>query len=165
MPEKIANKLVVTTPSDLEIVLTRVFNAPRHLVFEASTKPEHVKNWWGPRSTKLIVCEIDFRVGGSWRFVMLGPDGKEHVFKGLYHEIVPPERILSTECFDEPAFGSPEWLVTTTYEEHDGKTTLTSRCLHPSRENRDGHLQSGMEGGAGETFDRLEELLANLSSR
>jgi uncharacterized protein YndB with AHSA1/START domain len=165
MSEKIANKLVVTTPSDLEIVLTRVFNAPRHLVFEASTKPEHVKNWWGPRCTKLITCEIDFRVGGSWRFVMLGPDGKEHVFKGVYHEIVVPERIVSTECFDEPAVGSPEWQVTTTYEERDGKTTLTSRCLHPSREHRDGHLQSGMEAGAGETFDRLEELLDTLSLR
>jgi len=165
MPEKIANKLVVTTPSDLEIVLTRVFNAPRHLVFEASTKPEHVKNWWGPRSTKLIVCEIDFRVGGTWRFVMRGPDGKDAVFKGVYHEIVVPERIVATECFDEPALGSPEWQVITTYEERDGKTTQISRCLHPSRENRDGHLQSGMEGGAGETFDRLEDLLATLSLR
>jgi uncharacterized protein YndB with AHSA1/START domain len=165
MPEKIANKLVVTTPSDLEIVLTRVFNAPRHLVFEASTKPEHVKNWWGPRSTKLIVCEIDFRVGGTWRFVMRGPDGKDAVFKGVYHEIVVPERIVATECFDEPALGSPEWQVITTYEERDGKTTQISRCLHPSRENRDGHLQSGMEGGAGETFDRLEELLGTLSLR
>ena len=165
MPEKIANKLVVTTPSDLEIVLTRVFNAPRHLVFEASTRPEHVRNWWGPRCTKLIACEIDFRVGGSWRFVMRGPDGKDAVFKGVYHEIVVPGRIVATECFDEPALGSPEWQVTTTYEERDGKTTQTSRCLHPSREHRDGHLQSGMEGGAGETFDRLEELLGTLSLR
>lgn len=164
MPANAVNRLVVTTPSDVEIVLTRTFNAPRHLVFEAMSKPEHVMQWWGPRNTNLLVCEMDFRVGGAWRNVLVGPDGKEHVFKGVYREIVPPERLVTAECFDEPAFGSPEWLTTIVLEEHDGKTTLVATCLHPTRANRDGHLQSGMEGGAGQTYDRLEELLAIMQS-
>jgi uncharacterized protein YndB with AHSA1/START domain len=155
--------LTVTLPSDREILLTRVFHAPRALVFETMTKPEHVMRWWGPRNTTLSVCEIDFRPGGAWRYVVQLPNGKSMVFKGVYHEIVPPERLVATECFDEPSVGSPEWLSTVTLEEHHGKTTLTTRVLHKSVENRNGHLQSGMEPGASETFDRLAELLESLS--
>jgi uncharacterized protein YndB with AHSA1/START domain len=153
------NKLIVTTPSDLEIILTREFDAPRRLVFEALSKAEHVMRWWGPRNTTLLSCEIDFRPGGTWHKVLRGPDGREVQFKGTYHEIVPPERIVATECFDEPSVGRPEWLATVTLEERGGKTLLTSRVLHKTKENRDGHLGSGMEKGAGETFDRLEELV------
>src|SRR5438046_2130260 len=148
MAEAKTSPLTVTLPSDREIVLTRVFEAPRWLVFEAMTKPEHLVRWWGPRSSTLVVCEVDFRPGGTWRYVLRGPDGKDFRFRGVYHEIVPPERLVCTECFDEPSLGSPEWLATVTLDEHDGKTTLTSRILHPSVEARDGHLHSGMEPGA-----------------
>jgi uncharacterized protein YndB with AHSA1/START domain len=159
------NALTVTLPSDREILLTRVFDAPRTLVFEAMTKPEHVMRWWGPRNTTLAVCEIDFRPGGAWRYVVQLPNGARAVFKGVYHEIVPPERLVATECYDEPSVGSPEWLSTVTLTERDGQTTLTSLVLHKSVENRNGHLQSGMEHGAGETFDRLAELLESLRKK
>lgn len=155
--------LTVTLPSDCEILLTRVFHAPRALVFETLTKPEHVTCWWGPRNTTLSVCEIDFRPGGAWRYVVQLPNGKSIVFKGVFQEIVPPERLVATECFDEPSVGSPEWLSTVTLVEQDGKTTLTTRVLHKSVENRNGHLQSGMEPGASETFDRLAKLLESLT--
>jgi len=159
---KTKHSLIVTTPSDLEIVLTRVFDAPRRLVFEAMSKPEHIMRWWGPRGTTFSACEMDFRPGGAWRFVT-NACGAEVVFKGVYMEIVPPERLVSTECFDDPSVGSPEWTSTVTFEEHDGQTTLTSRVLHKSIENRNGHLGSGMEKGAGETFDRLSELLERMA--
>jgi uncharacterized protein YndB with AHSA1/START domain len=129
------------------------------MVFEALSKPEHVARWWGPRNTTLSVCEIDFRVGGAWRYVLQTPNGPSPAFKGVFLEITPPHRIVSTEIFDEPKVGSPEWTTTVTLEEHEGKTTLTSRVLHKAVENRNGHLNSGMEPGATETFDRLAELL------
>jgi uncharacterized protein YndB with AHSA1/START domain len=153
------SSLTITLPSDKEILMTRVFDAPRQLVFEAMTKPEHVSKWWGPRASVLTICEIDFRVGGAWRYVMQC-NGREVKFKGVFHEIVPPERLVATECYDEPRIGCPEWQTTVTLEERDGKTTLSSRVLHPSMQARDGHLNSGMETGATETFDRLAELLA-----
>ena len=149
----------VTTPSDTEILITRVFDAPRHLVFEAMTRPEHVRRWWGPRGTNLSSCEIDFRVGGSWRYVM-EVGGTELAWHGEYREIDAPERIVSTEVYE--GFPDAESVNTVTLTEEDGKTTLTTTVLHTSRENRDGHLESGMEGGMQETFDRLEELLQTL---
>lgn len=154
------SSLTITLPSDKEILMTRVFDAPRQLVFEAMTKPDHVAKWWGPRRSALTVCEIDFRVGGTWRYVLLMPDGKEVAFRGVYHEITPPERMVCTECYVEPRYGNAEWRTTVTLEERGGKTTITSRVLHPLTEARDGHLNAGMETGAAETFDRLEELLA-----
>ena len=159
MPEP-TDKLVTTLPSDREILLTRVFDAPRELVFEAMARPEHVARWWGPRGSVFTVCEIDFRPGGTWRYGLRVCNGREVKFKGVFHEIVPPEKLVCTECFDEPSLGSPQWQTTLTLEEFDGKTKLTSRVVHPSKESRDGHLNSGMERGAGETFDRLAELLA-----
>lgn len=152
--------LAIGLPSEREIILRRVFAAPRALVFEMMTKCEHLKNWWGPRICQLVQCKVDLRPGGEWRFVQRLPDGKEQVFRGVYQEIVAPERIVSTECYDEPAIGSPEWLSTVTLEEHDGKTTLTTRLEHASIQARDGHLGSGMEWGASETFDRLADLLS-----
>jgi uncharacterized protein YndB with AHSA1/START domain len=154
--------LTITLPSDLEILMTRVFHAPRSLVFEALSKPEHVARWWGPRNTSLSVCEIDFRVGGAWRYVLQTPAGSA-TFKGVFLEITPPQGLVSTEIFDEPKVGCPEWTTTVTLEEHDGKTTLTSRVLHKSVENRNGHLYSGMEAGASETYDRLAGLLDSLA--
>jgi uncharacterized protein YndB with AHSA1/START domain len=150
--------LQVTTPSDREIVLTRVFDAPRHLVFEAFTKPELLKRWFGPRGFSLVVCEVDFRVGGGFRFVLRGPDGKEMGMRGVYCEIVPPERSVHMESFDDyPG----ESQVTAVFVEQGGKTTLTATVLYPSREVRDIVLKSGMEHGAAETYDRLAEMLSS----
>jgi uncharacterized protein YndB with AHSA1/START domain len=151
--------LKVTTPTDREIVLTRVFNAPRHLVFEALSKPELVKRWFGPRGWSLVVCEIDFRVGGAWRYVLEGPDGQTMGMSGEYREIVPGERTVHTEAFDDYPGDS---VVTTVLTEHNGKTTLTGTVLYESQEVRDAVIKSGMEHGAAETYDRLAELLPSL---
>lgn len=155
-----SNQLVVTTPSDREIVTTRVFDAPRDLVFEAHTSCEHLSHWWGPRKYEVSSCEIDFRPGGAWRIVLRGPDGNEVTFFGEYLEIVRPERIVWTFGFEDmPGPPGPETYV---FEEHDGKTTLTSSAVFGSVEERDAALGSGMEAGAAETYDRLDEYLEVL---
>lgn len=100
MVERTSGEMTLTMPSDPEIVLTRVFDPPRELVFETHSKPEHVAQWWGPRGTTLPVCEMDFRPGGAWRFVVRGPDGEDSPFKGVYREIVPPERLAQTFIYD-----------------------------------------------------------------
>jgi uncharacterized protein YndB with AHSA1/START domain len=156
-----SSTLEITLPSDREILMTRVFDAPSWLVFEALTVPEHVVNWWGPCRSKLVVCEIDFRIGGSWRYVLEFPNGVRSTFTGTFLEIAKPERLVCQECYVEPSLGNPEWQTTLTLTEQNGKTTLTSRVVHPSKEARDGHLNSGMESGAKETFDRLSDLLAD----
>ena len=149
--------LKVTTPSDCEVVLTRVFDAPRTMVFEAFTKPELLKRWFGPRGWTLSVCEVDFRVGGGFRFVLRGPDGKEMGMRVVYREIAPPERSVHMESFDDyPG----ESQVTAVFVERGGKTTLTATVLYESKEVRDAVIKSGMEHGAAETYDRLAELLA-----
>jgi uncharacterized protein YndB with AHSA1/START domain len=151
--------LKVTTPTEREIVLTRVFDAPRALVFDAFTKPELLRRWFGPRGWSLAVCEVDLRVGGRWRFVLRGPDGAEMGMGGVYREIVPPERDVHTEAFDDyPG----ESLVTGVFDEEGGKTTLTATILYPSQEVRDAVIQSGMEHGAAESYDKLAEYLAAL---
>src|SRR5437588_8927848 len=149
--------LKVTTPSDREIVLTRVFDAPRNLVFDAFSKPELLKRWFGPRGWSLVVCEIDLRVGGGFRFVLRGPEGQEMGMRGVYRELVPPERSVHLESFDDyPG----ESQVTAGMVETGGKTTLTATVLYPSKEIRDAVIQSGMEHGAAESYDKLAELLA-----
>lgn len=149
--------LKVTTPSDREIVLTRVFDAPRHLVFDAFSKPELLKRWFGPRGWSLVVCDVDLRVGGGFRFVLRGPDGREMGMRGVYRELVPPERSVHMESFDDfPG----ESQVTAVFAEQGGKTTMTATVLYPSREVRDAVIQSGMEHGAAESYDKLAELLA-----
>jgi uncharacterized protein YndB with AHSA1/START domain len=147
----------VTTPSDREIVLTRLFDAPRRLVFEAMTKPEHVKRWWGilDEGYSVPVCEIDLRPGGKWRFLGRGPKG-DVCFYGVYREIQPPDRVVFTEIY-EP-FPDAESVVTSVFTEEGGKTRLTATCLYPSREVRDMVIQSGMEKGAAISYDRLAEL-------
>jgi uncharacterized protein YndB with AHSA1/START domain len=155
-----SGRLTVTTPSDREIVMTRVFDAPRALVFEAHSNIEHVKRWWGRGNP--LDCEMDFRPGGKWRFVEHAPDGQSYAFRGEYREIVPPERIVQTFEFEGmPGHVSVETLVLT---EHDGKTTLTSTTVFDSVEDRDGMLQSGMEDGANQSMDLLDELLAELKA-
>ena len=152
--------LKVTLPSDREVMMTRVFDAPRHLVFDALTKPELLKRWFGPRGHSLIVCEVDLRVGGAWRYVLRTPDGREMGMGGVYREIVPAERTVHTEAFDDyPG----ESIVTTVLTEHEGKTTLTGTVLCESQEIRDAVLGTGMEHGAAETYDRLAELLPSLA--
>jgi uncharacterized protein YndB with AHSA1/START domain len=150
--------LKVTTPSDREIVLTRIFEAPRHLVWDAFTKPELLKRWFGPRGWSLVLCEVDLKVGGGFRFVLRGPDGRDMGMRGTYREIVPGERSIHTESFDDfPG----ESTVTTVLTENGGTTTLTATVLYPSHEVRDAVIQSGMEHGAAESYDKLAELLAN----
>ena len=152
--------LEVTTPTEREIVLTRLFDAPRNLVFDAMTKPELLRRWFGPRGWSLVVCEVDLKVGGAWRFVLRGPDGTEMGMRGVYREIVPPERSVHTESFDDfPG----ESLVTTTLVEQGGKTRLTGTVLYPSQEIRDMVIKSGMEHGAAETYDKLAEHLASIA--
>ena len=155
-----SHTLTVTTPSDREIVMTRMFDAPRELVFEAMSKPEHMQEWWGPRGFTMPVCEIDFRPGGAYRFVQRGPDGDEYAFRGEFREIVRPERIVWT--FEFEGMPGNVSLDTVTLEEEDGRTTLTSRSVFDTVEQRDGMLQSGMETGAAETYDRLAELLEKM---
>ncbi len=154
-----AETLQITTLSEREIAMTRVFDAPRRLVFDALTKPELVKRWLGVRGGwSMSVCEIDLRVGGSLRYVWRkDAKGIEMGMRGVYREIVPPERFVHMESFDDyPG----ESQVTAVFVEQGGKTTLTATVLYPSREVRDAVIKSGMEHGAAETYDRLAELLA-----
>ena len=155
------NEMTVTLPSDREIKITRVFNAPRRFVYEAMTSCEHLGHWWGPRKYKTVQCDLDFRPGGKWRIVQSGPDG-EFAFRGEIREIVPNERIVQTFEF-EPMAGHIS-VETMTLTEKDGKTTLTTVSLFDSKEDRDGMLQSGMETGAAETYDRLEEYIPELQA-
>ena len=149
--------LQVTLPSDREILMTRVFDAPRDLVFDAFTRPELLKRWFGPRGWTLETCEIDHRVGGGFRFMLRGPDGAQMGMRGVYREIVRPERSVHMESFDDyPG----ESQVTGVFQEHNGQTTLTVTVLYPSKEVRDIVLKSGVEHGAAESYDRLAEMLA-----
>jgi uncharacterized protein YndB with AHSA1/START domain len=152
----------VTTPSEREIRLTRLFDAPPQLVFDAMTRPEHVRRWWGILSDKhsVAVCEIDLRVGGTWRFVGRGPEGEYPAFYGVYREIQPPGRLVFTEIFEPyPDGGS---VVTSLFTEENGKTRLTVTSLFESLEVRDMVLQTGMEHGAAISYDRLEDLVSDL---
>ena len=151
----------VTTPSDLEIRMTRLFDAPRHLVFEAMTKPEHVKRWWGRlgEGYSVPVCEIDLRPGGAWRFVSRHPKG-EVAFYGEYQEITPPSRLVFTEIFEE--FPHSISVVTAEFTDEGGKTRLTAIVRYPSGEVRDIVLGTGMARGAGISYDRLEDLVTEM---
>jgi uncharacterized protein YndB with AHSA1/START domain len=153
----------VTTPSDNEIRMTRLFDAPRRLVFEAMTKPEHVRRWWGilDEGYSVPVCEIDLRPGGKWRFIGRTPTGDIPAFYGEYREIAPPERLVQTEFFEPyPDAGS---VVTAVLTEEKGKTRLTVTAVYPSREVRDMVLQTGMEKGAAISYDRLEDVASELA--
>lgn len=146
-------------PGQPTIVMERVFDAPRRLVYRAVTEPELVKRWWGCGHGELAVCEIDLRVGGAWRFVLRGPDGNDHRFRGVFREIVPEEKVVQTSQYME----YPEAVETMTLEEHAGKTTLRTVVLHQSVEGRDAHVSSGMEEGSSSSFDRLDEVLRSIA--
>ncbi|MGH3875738.1 MAG: SRPBCC family protein [Actinophytocola sp.] len=153
--------MIVSTPSDREIALTKEFAAPRRLVFDAHTRPELLKRWFGPHDWRLVVCEIDLRPGGTWYYLMRGPGGAEMTLRGTYLEIVHPERIVTTESnVDCDARAEHESLATVVLVEHGGRTTLTNTVRFPSKEIRDAVLESGMARGVGEGFDRLADLLA-----
>jgi uncharacterized protein YndB with AHSA1/START domain len=150
-----------TTPSDREIALTRLFDAPRQLVFEAMTRPEHVRRWWGclDDDHSVTVCEIDLRPGGAWRFAGRGPRG-EYAFHGVYREIAAPERLVYTEIYDP--FPDVESIVTQVLTEENGRTRLTVTASYPSTEVRDSVLKTGMEKGAAISYDRLEDVARAL---
>jgi uncharacterized protein YndB with AHSA1/START domain len=156
-----SDTFTVSMPSDREIRMTRLFDAPRRLVFEAMTKPEHIKRWWGRlgEGYSVPVCEVDLRPGGRWRFVNRHPNG-EAAFHGVYREITPPERVVFTEIY-EP-FPDAESVVTGVYTEESGKTRLTVDVLYPSKDVRDMVLKSGMDKGAAISYDRLEEVAQEL---
>jgi uncharacterized protein YndB with AHSA1/START domain len=154
--------LKVTTPTEREIVLTRVFDAPRHLVYDSFCKPELLKRWFGPRGWSLTTCEVDFRVGGGFRFMLQGPDGRLMGMRGIYKEIDPPARSVHMESFDDyPG----ESQVTAVFVEQGGKTTMTATVLYPSKEVRDIVIKTGMEHGAAESYDKLAELLATMPAQ
>jgi len=154
-----SGKLEVTLPSDTEILMTRVFDAPRRLVFEAMTKAEYVRRWWCCMDGyTMTVCDVDLRVGGRYRYVMVGPYG-EVAFNGVYQEIVPPERIVHSEFFEPHPDGI---IVTMTLEERDGKTYYRSLIRAINKEQRDGIIASGMEGGADLALDYLERVAHSI---
>ena len=150
--------------SDRAIRMTRLFDAPRHLVFDAMSKPEHIREWWGRlgEGYSVPVCEVDLRPGGTWRFVNRHPRG-EAAFHGVYREIAPPERVVFTEIFE--AFPDVESVVTSVLTEEDGKTRMTVTVVYPSQMVRDQVLQSGMDRGAAISYDRLEEVAGHLQGR
>ena len=149
---------VVAEPGRQEVFMTRDFDAPRELVFKAYTDPQAIPQWWGRLNSTTTVDKMELREGGRWRFVERGADGVEYGFHGVYHAIVPPERIVQTFEFE----GEPGHVLleTATFEEQDGRTKLTAQSVYQSVEDRDGMVRAGMEAGANESMDRLAELLA-----
>ena len=150
----------VTLPTDEQILITREFDAPKRLVYRAFTTPELVRRWWHANRGEMTIAEIDLRVGGKWRYVMIADGGFEVGFHGEYREIVPNERIVSTEVYE----GMPdaEAVNTATFTETDGRTTLEILVQHASKEHRDAHIESGMEAGMQEQMDLLDELARTL---
>jgi uncharacterized protein YndB with AHSA1/START domain len=152
----------VTLPADDQILIEREFDAPKHLVYEAFTTPELVRRWWHARRGEMTVAEIDLRVGGSWRYAMTTHEGGfEVAFHGEYREIVPNERIVSTEVY-EGATGDGPAVNTMTLIERDGRTTMTILTQHASKADRDAHIDSGMEAGLQDALDLLEQLAVEL---
>ncbi|NTU81959.1 MAG: SRPBCC family protein [Chloroflexales bacterium] len=151
----------LTTPSDREVVITRVVNAPRRLVFAAYTSPEHVPHWMlGPEGWAMPVCEIDLRPGGAWHFVWRRADGAEMEMRGVYQEVTPPDRLVSTESWGGDW---PDTLNTLLLSEEGGKTTITQRIRYPSQAARDAALKTGMQDGMATSFDRLAAYLATMA--
>jgi uncharacterized protein YndB with AHSA1/START domain len=148
---------LIAEPGSQEIVMTRVFDAPRDLVFHAYMDPTAIPRWWGPSRYTTTVEEHDARRGGTWRFVQRAEDGGEHAFSGVYHAVVAPERVVGT--FEYEGMPGHVLLSTVTFEDRGGKTLMRSSSVFQSREDRDGMLQSGMEDGANEGFDRFDILL------
>jgi uncharacterized protein YndB with AHSA1/START domain len=157
------NAAIVTTPADREIKIEREFDAPRDVVFAAFINPDLIPEWWGPRGLTTIVDQMDVRAGGSWRFVHRMPDGSETAFRGTYREVTPPERIVQT--FEWEGMPGHVAVETAVFEDLGDRTKITTTSLFHTTEERDGMLQSGMESGMQETYARLDEVLARLTSR
>jgi uncharacterized protein YndB with AHSA1/START domain len=149
-------ELQIEPVGERELVMRRIFRAPRARVFEAWTRPELVARWLGPRSWTMARCEIDLRVGGAWRYLMRGPDGSTMIMAGVFRQVEVPERLVTTERYDD---GPNETLNTITFTELDDRTTVSCHLLFSSQELRDRRLKTNMARGAGEGFDRLEEML------
>ena len=161
MTQKNSAATTVTLPSDREIVIARAFDAPRELVFAAYTSPEHLPHWMlGPQGWAMPVCEIDLRPGGVWRFVWRHTDGGEMEMRGVYHEIVSPERLVCTESWGGEW---PETLNTLTLSSESGKTAIRQHILYPSKEARDAALKTGMQDGVSASYDRLGDYLAAMA--
>ncbi|MGZ4481889.1 MAG: SRPBCC family protein [Gaiellales bacterium] len=150
----------VTLPTDEQILITREFDAPKHLVYRAWTTPELVRRWWSANRGEVTIAEIDLRVGGRWRYVMVADGGFEVAFHGEYREIVPNERIVSTEVYE--GMPAAEALNTLTFTEVDGRTLLTILVQHASKDDRDAHINSGMEAGMQDAMDLLEHVAISL---
>jgi uncharacterized protein YndB with AHSA1/START domain len=151
--------LEVTTPSEREVRVTRVFDAPRELVFDALTQPDLLRRWYGRVGWSLVVCDVDLRVGGAFRFVSRRPNGKDVGQRGVYREVVRPERIVHTETWED--WNPGECLITVVLTETESKTLLTNTTLFPSREVRDQLLEAGLRDGAADTYGRLSEFLVS----
>jgi uncharacterized protein YndB with AHSA1/START domain len=160
MPVTSSGTARVTLPTDEQILITREFNAPKELVYKAFTTPELVKRWWHAKRGEVTIAEIDLRVGGKWRYVMVADGGMEVGFHGEYREIVPNERLVSTEVFE--GYPDEEAVNTATFTEVDGRTTLEILVQHSSKEARDAHIESGMEAGLQDALDLLEQVAASL---
>ena len=162
------NQTSMELRGDREIVIARTFNGPAHIVFDAWTKPEHVRRWWAPSSSRgsVVGCDADVRVGGTYRYVLRLDTGNEFAFSGTYTEVTPHSRLVYTQRFEPTASGAKpgdaELIVTVTFDEHDGRTHLVLHSLCPSKDVRDGILASGMEHGMRETWNQLDELVASL---
>jgi uncharacterized protein YndB with AHSA1/START domain len=155
--------LTVTTPTDRQIVLERVFDAPRQLVYDAFTKPELLVRWFGARGWRLIDCEVDLRVGGSWRFVSRGPGSARMGQGGVYRVIRPPDRLVYTEMFDNQSYPG-ETAITHEFVDWENRTRVTSTLLYATREGRDAVLKYPMKRGVGESYDRLDAVLKRRPS-
>ncbi len=156
--------LRVSTPGDREIVIARDFRAPRQLVFDAYTKPELLRRWFGPHGYTLVACDIDLRVDGHWRYVVRRPDGTTMTLQGYFQEVVRPEVLITTQTFDEGDYiADNASLCTTTFLERDGTTTLTTRVRYPTPDVRDEMARSGMADGMGGGYERLADLLVTLN--
>ena len=154
---------VVTLPGETEIRVTRDFNAPKDLVYRAFTEPDLIRRWWNAKRGEVTVCDVDLRVGGTWRYVMVTPDGTEVAFHGTYREIVPNERLVYTELFEMPGVSDDDATVNTvTLEEADGRTTMTSVTECNTAEVRSMIIATGMEAGMQDAYDLLEELAIGL---
>ena len=155
-----SRKAKVAFPADDQILITREFDAPKELVYKAWTTPELVRRWWSAKRGEVTVAEIDLRVGGAWRYVMVADGGIEVAFHGEYREIVPNERLVSTEVYE----GMPdaEALDTLTLSESEGRTTMTILVQHATKEHRDAHIESGMEDGMQDALDLLEQVAVSL---
>jgi uncharacterized protein YndB with AHSA1/START domain len=155
-----AEDVQISTPTDREVVVTRTFDAPRTLVFDAYTQPELLRRWYDAPGRALVVCEIDLRVGGAYRFVWRGEGRTDVGMRGVHREVVRPERLVRTETWED--WDAGEIIETTVLTERAGRTTLTSTALYPSSEVRDAVLKAGLENGTRETFGKLAELLTSL---